>query len=107
MQFVTIDSPDEASKFLQLCSKNADLFDETTHIGSLTTSSNSNTEWFWMEAERRVNFPLNWSIGQPNDVDGSQLCLALDKIQESFYFNDVSCSGSNQTHKFICQSFDM
>jgi len=62
-------------------------------------------EWFWQQSGRRVNYGLNFVVGEPNNVNGTQWCLAINRYPYSVInrtgFADIECSGRDEW--FFCQ----
>lgn len=103
MEFLSLESLQEADGLLSLCHKKNALFDQWTHIGGVTTVPKSKTEWYWVETGKKVNFTLKFGSGQPDNAGGKEWCLSLGKQpSNSFFFNDINCYGMHQ-FKFICQ----
>lgn len=103
MEFLSLESLKESDNLLQFCAKNPALFDQWTHIGGLTTVPKSQTEWYWVETGKKVDFGLKFGAGQPDNAGGNEFCLSLGKLPGNFIFNDINCFGMHQ-FKFICQT---
>lgn len=109
MEFLSLDSGQEAEKFLQLCASNINLFDEWTNIGGLTKVAKSTTEWFWVATGEKLNFNLNFMPGEPNDGGGTgvnEMCLSF-KFSDAgkALFNDIKCYQYGiHSYKFVCQT---
>lgn len=103
MQFATLDSQREADTFLFLYGQKAALFTIDSYIGAITTILLSTTDYYWVESGLKVNFPLIFTAGQPNNQDGNQMCLAVNKA-DGYKFNDLGCYSAVPS-KFFCQTF--
>ena len=103
MEFVSIDSPEEATSLLSLCHQYDHLFDPWTHIGGITKVPRTVTEYFWIETGKKANFHMNFGPGQPDFAANNEFCLSLGRDQGNYYFNDMPCYGMH-SHKFICQT---
>ena len=101
MDVLSLDSESEANYFLNLLNKKASWFDQYTHVGGMTLKGGSRSEWYWVNSGARINYPIKWGKGEP-DNDSGEYCLSIVKSGNNFYFNDIMCEkGSNL--KFICQ----
>lgn len=103
MNLITLDSAPEADYFLTLFSQNAALFDLYTHIGAVATVARTLTDWYWLESNQKVNFPLKFQFLQPDDAGGVERCLSLGITSGVYYFNDLKCY-ELFTYKFVCQA---
>lgn len=103
LELVTIDSVDESNVFLSLYTQNAALFDTWTHIGAVATIPRSATDWYWVGSTEKVNFPLKFGVGLPDNYGGNEACLTLGLFLGSYYFNDLKCY-EHYIMKFVCQS---
>lgn len=109
MEFLSLDSGQEAEKFLKLCESNKNLFDKWTHIGGITKVALSTTEWFWVETGKKVNFQLSFMPGEPNDGGGTgvnEMCLSFTFNDDGkLLFNDIKCYEYGiHSYKFVCQT---
>lgn len=69
-------------------------------IGGLTTIGK--TDRYWVNSGKKFCFDLKWLSNQPDNMEGKEMCLSIGNQSGNFYFNDISCSGS-QFYNFICQ----
>jgi hypothetical protein len=102
MEFLSLDTKDEAFNFLRLYEQNIPVFTDYTHIGAAATIAKTLTDWFWVETSQRVNFTLRFGASQPDNYNGEELCLSLTYYSGSYGFNDIKCYESFWM-KFICQ----
>lgn len=105
MEMLSLESSDEESSFLTVCTLWRTLFDRFTHIGALTTVEKSRTEWFWVNSGNKISFPISFSSGEPNSEDNNEMCLTMDKRSGLFQYNDITCDGG-MTAKFVCQDYE-
>lgn len=103
MELASLDTPVEASKFLELSKQNSALFDVTTYIGSLSTKAQSRTELFKPRVEEKENSLKVLGVEKSSEVD-KRVCPALEKESKSFFFTNVVCASENIKYKFVCQS---
>lgn len=103
MDVLSLDSAEEADAFLSLCYSMSSIFGWQTHIGGMTTEAKSLTNWYWVVTNKKINFPMNWAPGEPNDLK-SEKCLGVVKEHSDgkFYFNDLPCADGTK-YKFVCQ----
>lgn len=103
MDIISFESKTESEKMLDICSRNADLFEVHTYAGGLAANAFSLDEWYWMNSGKRLNFKLRFAPGEPNNHLGSEFCLSIVRWEgtTTFYFNDIDCS--NDARPFLCQ----
>lgn len=100
----------ESQLFLQSC-KQYDFyrsfggyfvfFEQSTHVGAITTVGGSRDNWYWLKSGNRIDYPLSWGPGQPDNSGGHEFCLALLRDNSgNFSFNDMDCEA--ELH-FICE----
>ena len=102
MELVSLPTKDLADKFTQLCFENAPYFDKYTHIGGTYIGAGLNN-FYWLSTGKKVSHDLNWGPGQPNNYGGQQSCLALNKENGPFKFDDIEGFGTHE-EKFVCES---
>lgn len=102
MEFLSLETLEEANQFFKLCEENASLFDKFTHIGALTTVAKSKTDWYWVNSGQKINYVLNFLPNQPDNANNNEMCLSIGMPPKNYSFNDIPCSGTQ--YKFICQS---
>lgn len=102
MELVTFDTSYEFSVFVKIAMRNVHYFHKWTHIGGVSKFVGKNREWFWVNGSRKINFPLQFAAGQPNNYLGRQNCLGISKEEKTFEFQDIDCHGRFE-EKFICQ----
>lgn len=88
----------------RMCGRYPQLFGEYTHIGGVTNSGRSQTEWYWVGTNKKVSYNMIWKPGQPDFAGNNEWCLTLAKNSQ-FQFNDINCYGGWQ-EKFICQKIE-
>lgn len=107
MEFVTLETEAELKEFLDICKRNAGLFEDWTHVGALTLEGKSIDKWYWVTSGRRVDYKIPFSNGQPDFSDGVELCLSLGKKSTNdFFFNDIYCTAGPKDFrdfKFVCE----
>lgn len=102
MDFLSLETRDEATDFLELCERNAALFGAFTHIGGITSVGKSLDEWYWINSYNRIDYVLKFGPGQPDNAWNNEYCLTIGKQAGNFHFNDIACFGA-WPEKFICQ----
>lgn len=101
MELVSLDSREEANRFLRLARRKASWFELFTHVGAITLEGGNRYEYFWVNSGNRINYPLRFAPGQPDNFWGNEHCLGLIKYGDEFFFNDFPCA--EKKAKFICQ----
>ena len=91
-------SLEESDSFFHFCDLNKNEIDVMTFVGA-----KSKTEWYWIATGKNVTFNLKFEFDQPDNTYDDEMCLALGHFNETFYFNDISCS---VLHSNICQTKD-
>lgn len=99
---LTLDSQEEADEFYGLATANLHLFDVFVHIGAMSRSFITKTDWYWNKTGKKVNIALNFIPGEPNNAGGQERCLSFDKRLGNIMYNDIACFGAWQQN-FICQ----
>ena len=103
MDLVELPSATESDNFLRLCAqKNSDLNSDFFHIGASYAGLGVN-EYYWMTTGNRINYALQWGPNQPDNVNGIENCLSIQKQTGSYKFNDMNMDTTSFKHKFICQ----
>lgn len=107
MDMISLETKTESEKMLEICSKNANLFDVHTYAGGLTANSLTLDEWYWINSGKRLNYMLRFAPGEPNNHKGSEFCLSIVRWEgtTTFYYNDIDCS--NDARPFLCQKMIM
>lgn len=103
MEFLSLETRQEANHLLSLCDQFIHLMEEWTHIGGITKVAKSLDQWYWIVSGNKVNYRLKFGAGQPDNVGGKELCLSIGNQAGNFFFNDLNCYDQHQ-FKFICQS---
>jgi hypothetical protein len=99
----TLDSQAESDYLVPLFFQKGNLFDTWTHIGGVAAVLKSAADWYWVGTGEKVDFPLKFGSGQPDNLGGDEACLALGILAGSPFINDYKCY-ENAVQKFICQS---
>lgn len=101
---MTIDSEEEKNWLFSFI-KDSSIFDVNREV--LTSGVKVNDTWVWKKNEAPIKIKLNWSKGQPDNHDGKENCITLQKTGNKFEdisFNDYYCDYVNVP--FICQEKD-
>lgn len=102
MEFVSLETLNESEKFLQSCTEKYQEFDDHVHVGAISHDGNSKNGFYWMNSGKRINYPLEFGRGEPNNYGGKEFCLSIQKQDtDVFLYNDINCSDS--FNQFICQ----
>lgn len=102
MDFVSLETENEANEFLNICKSKANLFQTGAFIGAISLEGASRSQWYWLNSGNRITYPIPFGPGKPNNVEGRAFCLELWKYSASnFLFVDAFCSGYES--QFICQ----
>lgn len=106
MESLSLETLDEADKFLQMCLKNEKLFEQYTHVGGITTVGKGLDKWYWANSGKHIDFALKFMAGQPDFYGYNEYCLGLNKATDAFTFIDIICYGTYEL-KFICQKLEI
>lgn len=71
------------------------------HIDGMTSNPGSSSDWYWTNLGVKIPYHLPWNPTQPDNADGIEACLTIQKFNGKYALNDYFCS-TNATH-FICQ----
>lgn len=102
MDIVTLQTADEFEEFKDLVGQYAKELTRFVHVGAVTVTSRSTTDWYWVDTNEKVNYALPWRPGHPDNQRGVQYCLAFDTV--TLLFDDHDCYTSTAEMKFICQT---
>lgn len=102
MDLTSFDTSYEFSNFVRQAMKSAHYFDKWTHIGGISKTVGKQRDWYWINSNRKVIYPMAFASGQPNNFLGRQNCLGISKEEKTFEFQDIDCWGKFE-EKFICQ----
>ena len=102
MELVSLPTKDLADKFTQLCFENAPYFDKYTYIGGTYIGAGLNN-FYWLSTGKPVSYELIFSPGEPSNYGGRQKCLAVQKQNGPFKFDDIEGFGTLE-EKFVCES---
>lgn len=105
MEFLSLETLEEATFFLALSDKNIAHFDDLTHIGATTTVGRNPDKWYWVNSGKRIDFNLKYAPGEPNFAGNVEFCLSVGKNPGNFMFHDLNCYGAYEK-KFVCQKMD-
>lgn len=103
MELLSLDTLEEAQKFMNICVTNKLFVDRCFHIGGLTTVPSSKTEWFWVNSFKKVKYEMPWLPKEPNYLGKNEMCLSICKNPGQCGYNDIPCSSSAEL-TFVCQS---
>lgn len=103
MDLVSFESEIESDKMLELCSKNADLFETHTYAGALTNKGASMSDWYWVNSGKQINHKMKFGPDEPNNHNGEEYCMSIVRVLMSteFHYNDINCSSGEKP--FMCQ----
>lgn len=107
MDVVTLETADEAEKFLDVCKKNHQLLGPLAHVGAISMEGKSVDKWYWVKSGKQIEYPIKFLPNEPNFYNNSEFCLAVAKDSKNdFFFSDVNCKAELQNpheFKFICE----
>jgi hypothetical protein len=110
MEFVSLETQQEADNFLGLCNRNTKLFEAHVNIGGMTLEGKSTDKWYWVNSRKHIDYPIAFAPSEPNFGHGLEFCLAVIKLpNDIFMFNDVACNGGLDhllERQFICEKVD-
>jgi len=105
MDFVSLDTLDEANSFLKTFSSTPGADDEWYWIGASTSRAGTTDNFVWQNSGMRVNYNLPFAKGEPNNGgSGNENCLTAGRKSyniANFLLNDLHCSST--VNRFICQ----
>lgn len=104
LEFVSLDSQDEANNFWAVFVQKANLFEDYTMLGALTTVPRSKNDWYWVESGKKVKITMNWLNGQPDNLGNNEACLLAQKAAGGYTLHDGKCFGGSYL-RFLCQSY--
>lgn len=99
---LTLDTQPEADNFYNLANSNLHLFDVFVHIGAMSKTFRTTSDWYWNNSGKKVDIALQFHPGEPNNAGGQERCLSLDKRKGHILYNDIACFGAWKQN-FICQ----
>lgn len=104
MDIATFETADEFNAFGGLVSgyPGGSGLTRWVHVGGVTVTSRSATDWYWVNTNEKINYTMSWNAGQPDNSKGTQYCLAFDTV--TLLFDDHDCYNSYAEMKFICQT---
>jgi len=102
LKFVTLKTKEEADYFTKLCAANTELFlDNYAFIGAIQGTPGDVSTYQWVETGQALNYAVNWSDSEPNNLNGTQWCMAVRKQPDQFMFDDNYCDNVNW--RFVCE----
>ena len=102
MDILSVETEAEADHFLNLCTKSSKSFEELTYVGATTLAAGTTDQWYWVNSETHIEYPLKFALGQPDNNNTNENCLGIGMTEEStFAFFDVDCNGIAE-FKFAC-----
>lgn len=81
-----------------MCKARTDFLPDFIHIGGMTTTAKSKTQWYWVANGEKINYAMEWMQGEPNNFN-DDFCLSIGTLE--YQFNDINCHTYEM--KFICQ----
>jgi hypothetical protein len=106
MEFVSLETKQEADNFLSLCNKNMKLLNGFISVGAVTLQGKSTDQWYWVNSGKRINYPIAFLPGEPNFLNDLEFCLSVVKnSKDIFMFNDTTCNDPIE-RQFICEKID-
>jgi len=103
MDFVSLETLDEANNFLKVFSSNSEAGDDWYSIGASTSLVGTADNYVWLNSGNRVNYKLPFAKDEPNNA-GDEYCLTIGRKAyniSSFLFNDMNCF--TKLNRFVCQ----
>lgn len=103
MEILTLETKSESNYLLDVLNNSTSLPENENifHIGGISLTPRSTTDWYWVVSGKKLDFILNFLPNQPDFAGGVENCLSIVK-REKFGFNDIICS-TQWDRKFICQ----
>lgn len=86
MEFLSLETRDEATDLLEMCERNVALFGAFTHIGGISSVGKSLDEWYWINSYNRIDYVLKFGAGQPDNAWNNEYCLTIGKLAGHFHF---------------------
>lgn len=109
LELATFETLSEAAKFLSMAD-NHSIFKSFAGVYFLidgtTLSPASSTDWYWSKSGKKIQFPISWLSGQPDNGNISEYCFSFGRrnATEKFGFNDLRCF--EVIYHFVCQKMD-
>jgi len=104
MEFVSLETLDEANNFLRLLKESNAVYDDWIALGAITTTPRSVDRYTWVTSGEKVTYHLRFGPGQPDFYQDKELCLSAGSQLwggGDFYYNDYDCYVNSKT--FVCQ----
>jgi len=57
----------------------------------------------WVTFNNKIKYTIDWNSNEPNNYGNNENCLAMVNVGGQAKMNDISCSGSDFRHQFICE----
>ena len=74
------------------------------HVGGMTKTIKSKTDWFWVHRGEKVCYPMDWYGPDPNYGNNGVWCLAIHSRESQFA--DIDCYSGYEDQSFICQKVE-
>jgi hypothetical protein len=106
MELAIFETEDEQNYVLNMLQKNwKNSLERFTLIGGSKLGASS---WYWPATGKKIEYPLKWNPGQPDNAQGVELCLTVmneSNNAQTFTINDAECSTRKvlAEMKFICE----
>lgn len=108
MEIAIFPTIEEARNILNLLSVNTNLTDVWYHIGGISLTPKSKTDWYWVTTGEHIDYEIPFGPGQPDHWLGVEMCMNIYRSpsnSQSNYFNDCPCSESTSDVKYPEYSF--
>lgn len=103
MELAAFETVNEKNNFVAIMNANIKYFDQWTYIGGIETVKGDANTFIWSSTGKSISYKLDWTPGNPNNFQGLELCLSLEKSGSAYYgFNDIACS--IKPFPFICEA---
>jgi hypothetical protein len=88
IEFLSIDSEDEMRNFRSVFKANSQYFERYTFVGGIETVPGDANTFEWVETGKKAS-GLNYEGGEPNNFDGKQHCLGIEKHNDHMSFDET------------------
>ena len=102
MDIAIFETSNQIQAVKEMCNNNAAKLSKWLHVGGMTLTGGSATDWYWVTTGEKVAYTMTWGFTEPNNMNGDEQCLSLEKYNYGYDFNDIDCYGRNQ-NQFICE----
>lgn len=106
MELASFDSNDEADWFADIFVNSGKIVEVDwcfiAGIRMFPDATKSKENWFWINSGKKINYPISWHVGQPDNNNGYQWCLGVTKNgNRTNFYADIECY--HREESFICQ----